>query len=110
MTWVPPSGRVTVPRFPVTPLPPVGAEAPAGRSMGGHVLVHEYGVGLGDRVAIAMRNYPEWMLAFEAITSIGGVAVAMNEWLTVMTSSPARTPTASSPRCSAVVPLDTAQA
>ena len=29
-------------------------------------------------VAIAMRNYPEWVLAFTAITSIGAVAVAMN--------------------------------
>ncbi len=44
----------------------------------GHVLVHECGVQPGDRVAISMRNYPEWMLAFSAITSIGAVAVAMN--------------------------------
>ena len=44
----------------------------------GHLLVHDCGVGAGDRVAIAMRNYPEWMLAFTAITSIGAVAVAMN--------------------------------
>jgi long-chain acyl-CoA synthetase len=44
----------------------------------GHVLVHGCGVRQGDRVAIAMRNYPEWVLAFTAITSIGAVAVAMN--------------------------------
>jgi len=44
----------------------------------GHVLVHDCGVRAGDRVAIAMRNYPEWILAFTAITSIGAVAVAMN--------------------------------
>ena len=25
-----------------------------------------------------MRNYPEWILAFTAITSIGAIAVAMN--------------------------------
>jgi long-chain acyl-CoA synthetase len=43
-----------------------------------HVLVHECGVKPGDRVAIAMRNYPEWMLAFMAITSLGAIAVAMN--------------------------------
>ena len=43
-----------------------------------HVMVHEYGIEKGDRVAISMRNYPEWMLAFMAITSIGGIAVAMN--------------------------------
>ncbi len=34
----------------------------------------------------------------------------MKEWLTVMTSSPGPTPTASSARCSAVVQFDTAQA
>jgi long-chain acyl-CoA synthetase len=44
----------------------------------GHVLVHDCGVRHGDRVAIAMRNYPEWVLAFCAITSIGAVAVAIN--------------------------------
>ncbi len=44
----------------------------------GHVLVHQCGVKPGDRVALSMRNYPEWMLAFSAITSIGAVAVAMN--------------------------------
>ena len=32
----------------------------------------------GDTVAIAMRNYPEWMIAYAAITSIGAVAVAVN--------------------------------
>jgi long-chain acyl-CoA synthetase len=44
----------------------------------GHLLVHEYGVCRGDRVAISMRNYPEWMLAFCAATSVGAIAVAMN--------------------------------
>lgn len=43
-----------------------------------HILVHQYGIGKGDRVAISMRNYPEWILAFMAITSIGAIAVAMN--------------------------------
>ncbi len=43
-----------------------------------HVLVHDCGVLPGDRVAISMRNYPEWMLAFNAATSIGAIAVAMN--------------------------------
>jgi long-chain acyl-CoA synthetase len=40
--------------------------------------VHDCGVRRGDRVAISMRNYPEWMLAFCAATSVGAVAVAMN--------------------------------
>ena len=43
-----------------------------------HLLVGRFGVGKGDRVAIAMRNYPEWALSFSAITSIGAIAVAMN--------------------------------
>ncbi len=46
----------------------------------GHALVHELGVTNGDRVAIAMRNYPEWIAAFAAITSVGAVAVPMNAW------------------------------
>ncbi len=43
-----------------------------------HILVHDYGIAQGDRVAISMRNYPEWMTAFMAVTSIGAIAVAMN--------------------------------
>ena len=43
-----------------------------------HLLVNDYGVAKGDRVAISMRNYPEWMLAFSAATSIGAIAVALN--------------------------------
>lgn len=54
------------------------AEAWRAASRIGHVLVHDCGVRPGDRVAIAMRNYPEWVLAFCAITGIGAVAVAMN--------------------------------
>ncbi len=47
-----------------------------------HVLVHTYGVGKGDRVAVGMRNYPEWVLSFAAIVSIGGVSVSLNAWWT----------------------------
>ncbi|MCZ6829769.1 MAG: class I adenylate-forming enzyme family protein [Gammaproteobacteria bacterium] len=46
----------------------------------GHQLLHKSGVQKGDRVAIAMRNYPEWMTAFIGITSIGAVAVPLNSW------------------------------
>jgi len=42
----------------------------------------EHDVGPGDRVAIAMRNYPEWMLAYWATVSIGAVVVGMNAWWT----------------------------
>lgn len=34
----------------------------------------------GDRVAIAMRNRPEWLIAFVAIVECGGVAVPLNSW------------------------------
>jgi len=46
----------------------------------GHVLVNDLGVTKGDRVAIAMRNYPEWIATFAAITAVGAVAVPMNAW------------------------------
>jgi long-chain acyl-CoA synthetase len=45
-------------------------------------LVEDLGVGPGDRVAIAMRNYPEWVVSFVAVTSIGAIAVALNAWWT----------------------------
>lgn len=40
----------------------------------------QQGVQPGDRVAIAMRNYPEYMLSYWAIVSIGAVVVGMNAW------------------------------
>ena len=40
------------------------------------------GVGKGDRVALAMRNLPEWPVAFFAITSLGAIAVPLNAWWT----------------------------
>jgi len=46
----------------------------------GALLVDTYGVRPGDRVAIAMRNYPEWVMAFAAITSVGAVSVSLNAW------------------------------
>jgi long-chain acyl-CoA synthetase len=45
-------------------------------------LAGRYGVGHGDRVAIAMRNYPEWVVSFAAITSIGAISVSLNAWWT----------------------------
>ncbi|HEY3800095.1 MAG TPA: class I adenylate-forming enzyme family protein [Caulobacteraceae bacterium] len=42
------------------------------------LLGRDFGVGKGDRVAISMRNFPEWIIAFTAVTSMGAVAVAMN--------------------------------
>ncbi len=38
------------------------------------------GISKGDRVALAMRNYPEWMAAFIGVIAIGGVVVPVNSW------------------------------
>ncbi len=44
-----------------------------------HWLIAQ-GVEPGDRVAIAMRNYPEWMLCYWATLSVGAAVVGMNAW------------------------------
>ncbi|MER6719975.1 class I adenylate-forming enzyme family protein [Streptomyces halstedii] len=44
------------------------------------VLREEYGIGKGDRVAIAAANSVEWIEAFWATVSIGAVAVGFNAW------------------------------
>ncbi|NDU75369.1 AMP-binding protein [Actinomadura sp. DSM 109109] len=43
-------------------------------------LVDRYGVAKGDRVAIAMRNYPEWSVAFFGAAVAGAVVVPLNAW------------------------------
>jgi long-chain acyl-CoA synthetase len=45
-----------------------------------NVLKDRYGVKKGDRVAIASRNYPEWVTALMGITSMGAIAVGLNSW------------------------------
>jgi long-chain acyl-CoA synthetase len=40
------------------------------------------GVVKGDRVALAMRNLPEWPVIFFAATSIGAILVPLNAWWT----------------------------
>ncbi len=47
-----------------------------------YALVNTYGIGRGDRVGIAMRNLPEWIVSFAAILSIGAVSVSLNAWWT----------------------------
>ncbi len=47
-----------------------------------HYLQSSCSVGSGDRVAIAMRNYPEWVIAYWATVSIGAAVVGMNAWWT----------------------------
>ena len=46
------------------------------------LLVNIYGVKKGDRVAVAMRNFPEWVMSFAAIISVGAINVSMNSWWT----------------------------
>ncbi len=46
------------------------------------LLRDQHGVGPGDRVAIAMRNYPEWVVGYWATVSVGAAVVGMNAWWT----------------------------
>jgi len=43
-------------------------------------LVEEFGVKKGDRIAVAMRNYPEWISSFVAISGMGCTVVPLNGW------------------------------
>ena len=44
--------------------------------------LQQAGVKKGDRVAIAMRNLPEWPAAFFGCLLVGGVATLLNAWWT----------------------------
>jgi long-chain acyl-CoA synthetase len=46
------------------------------------VLRDRFGVREGDRVAIAMRNFPEWSLSFWGSVAAGAIAVPLNSWWT----------------------------
>ena len=43
-------------------------------------LQQNYGIVKGDRVAIAMRNNPEWVITYAAATLIGAIVVPINSW------------------------------
>ncbi|MET9516817.1 class I adenylate-forming enzyme family protein [Streptomyces sp. NPDC002994] len=45
-------------------------------------FVEDYGLAPGDRAVIAMRNHPEWQVAFWAAQLAGVVAVPLNAWWT----------------------------
>ncbi|MFJ8668192.1 class I adenylate-forming enzyme family protein [Streptomyces sp. NPDC093600] len=45
-------------------------------------FVDEHGLRPGDRVVVAMRNHPEWQIAFWAAQLAGLVAVPLNAWWT----------------------------
>ena len=49
------------------------------------VFAHELqaqGIKKGDRVAVIMRNLPEWPVVFHAIEALGGIATPLNAWWT----------------------------
>ena len=46
------------------------------------ILRDRFGVRNGDRVAIAMRNFPEWSVAFWAAAAAGALVVPLNAWWT----------------------------
>ncbi len=43
-------------------------------------LRYGYGVGPGDRVALALRNYPEFVVGFWGAALLGAVVVPVNAW------------------------------
>ncbi|NHK26573.1 acyl--CoA ligase [Parvularcula flava] len=44
------------------------------------VLIGDYGIKPADRVVIAMRNYPEWCIAYLGIIAAGATVVPLNAW------------------------------
>ncbi len=45
-----------------------------------NAMATRHGVKQGDHVAIAMRNYPEWCVAYVGLISLGAVVVPLNAW------------------------------
>ncbi|MCP5333353.1 MAG: acyl--CoA ligase [Pseudomonadales bacterium] len=43
-------------------------------------LRSRFGIEKGDRVALSMRNYPEWPVVFWATVTLGAVIVPLNAW------------------------------
>ena len=44
------------------------------------MLAGSWNVAKGDRVAIAMRNCPAWIVAYMAVIKAGGIATLINGW------------------------------
>lgn len=76
-----------------------------------HAMRDTLGMGQGDRVAIAMRNYPELLMLVLAVSSIGGVVVFVNAWWTTqeleyaLNDSGAKAVFADGPRIARLKPL-----
>jgi acyl-CoA synthetase (AMP-forming)/AMP-acid ligase II len=45
-------------------------------------LVGGFGIAKGDRIAIAMRNCPSWIITYMAVLKAGGIATLINGWWT----------------------------
>jgi acyl-CoA synthetase (AMP-forming)/AMP-acid ligase II len=45
-------------------------------------LVAGFGIAKGDRVGIAMRNCPSWIISYMAVLKAGGIATLLNGWWT----------------------------
>ncbi|MDQ3107665.1 MAG: acyl--CoA ligase [Actinomycetota bacterium] len=58
------------------------ADLRAGAASFARHLVDDFGVVKGHRVAIAMRNFPEWPVAFWGAVAAGAVVVPLNAWWT----------------------------
>jgi acyl-CoA synthetase (AMP-forming)/AMP-acid ligase II len=56
------------------------AELDARSTQLARVLAGSWNVRKGDRVAIAMRNCPAWILSYMAIVKAGGIATLINGW------------------------------
>lgn len=76
-----------------------------------HAMRDELGLKHGDRVAIAMRNYPELMMLVLAVSAMGGVVVFVNAWWTTeeleyaLRDSEAKVVFADGPRMARLKPL-----
>jgi steroid-24-oyl-CoA synthetase len=76
-----------------------------------HALQEQLKVTQGDRVAIAMRNYPELLIMTLAISAIGGTVVFLNAWWTTeeldyaLRDSAAKIVFADGPRLERLLPL-----
>lgn len=75
------------------------------------ILKHQMGVVKGTRVAIAMKNSPEYLILILAISSLGAVTVFLNAWWTTeeldyaLSDSGARTVFADTVRIKRLKPL-----
>ena len=76
-----------------------------------HAMRDDLGLRQGDRVAVALRNYPELLALVLAISSFGGVVVFLNAWWTseeldyALRDSGAKVVFADGPRMARLKPL-----